>query len=59
MRSSIRPASTAMPFFIRTCRILIMNTIAEALMLAMDKNDIPQGTQKRLLEMYARCIVTS
>ncbi|ASJ71454.1 group I truncated hemoglobin [Granulosicoccus antarcticus] len=27
--------------------------IVEALMLAMDKNNIPQGTQNRLLELYA------
>lgn len=29
------------------------NAIVEALMLAMDKNNIPQGTQNRLLELYA------
>ncbi len=29
------------------------NAIVEALMRAMDKNDIPQGTQNRLLAIYA------
>lgn len=29
------------------------NALVEALMRAMDKNEIPQGTQNRLLELYA------